>query len=111
MIELSKSEKRELRSLAGEAYRAGLAQHIEKLEAAFVSWRKGDISVFDLDDRIHEYHSGPRKQLYNFYQMQNQPEAAVAHALAHNLIDRDKVSALVAEKIEHLVRFFMENRK
>jgi hypothetical protein len=106
MIELSKSEKRELRSLAGEAYEAELAQQFEKLEMAFLSWRKGDISVFDLDDRIHEYYSGPRKQLYTFYQMRNQPEAAVAHALALNLIDRSKVSAGVAEKIEHLIRFF-----
>ncbi len=99
MLDLSKSEKRELRSLAGEAYKVELARELEKLETEFTLWRKGDISAFDLNDKIHEYYSGPRKQLYNFYALQNQPEAAVARALG--LVGRDRVSATVSEKIGH----------
>ncbi len=109
MLDLSKSERRELRSLATEAYKAEWARELEKLETDFMSWRKGDNSVFDLDDRLHEYYSGPRKQLYNFYQTQNQPEAAVARTVVIGLIGRDRISATVLEKIEHLILFFKEN--
>ena len=82
MIEFTKSEKRELRRLAGEAYKAEMEKEVAKLEAEFRTWREGKITVFDLDEEIHAYYSGPRKQLYGFYQMRNQPEAAVARGIA-----------------------------
>ncbi len=72
MIEFTKSEKRELRRLAGEVYKAEMEKEVAKLEAAFKTWSEGKITVFDLDEQIHEYYSGPRKQLYGFYQMRNQ---------------------------------------
>jgi hypothetical protein len=71
MIEFTKSEKRELRRLAGEAYKAEMEKELAKLEAEFKIWREGKISVFDLDEQIHVYYSGPRKQQYGFYQMRN----------------------------------------
>ncbi len=110
MIDFSKTEKRVLRTLAGEAYKVELASELANLETAFTSWRKGEIGVFDLDDRIHEYYSGPRKQLYGSYQTLNQPEAMVARALALDLIGSDQVSAELKRKIEHLIGFFRENK-
>jgi hypothetical protein len=109
MIDLSKSEKRELRLLGDEAYKAELAKELNKVEAAFTSWREGTMSVFELDDCIHEYYSGPRKKLYNFYQLQNQPESKVARAVAVGLISRDRITGAVLEKIQHLIQFFKEH--
>ena len=63
MIEFTKSEKRELRRLAGDVYKAEMEIEVAKLEAAFKTWREGKLNVFDLDEQIHEYYSGPRKQL------------------------------------------------
>jgi len=68
------------------------------------------MSVFDLDEQIHTYYSGPRKQHYGFYQSRNQPEAAVARAVALGLIGRDRVSIAVENKIGHLVQFFKGNK-
>jgi hypothetical protein len=110
MVEFSKSEKRELRALAGEAYKVELAKEAAKLETAFAAWRRGELTVFDLDEQIHGYYAGPRKDLYKFYEMQNQPEAAAARALALGLIAHDQVAADLAKKIEHLVGFFKGNR-
>ncbi len=110
MINFSKAEKKGLRELVGEAYKVELANELANLEGAFSSWRKGEIDVFDLDDRIHAYYSGPRKHLYGAYQLQSQPEAMVARALALGLIDGEKVSAELKKKIEHLVGFFKETK-
>lgn len=63
MIEFTKSEKRELRRLASEAYKAELEKEVAKLEAAFKTWRECKLNIFDLDEQIHGYYSGPRKQL------------------------------------------------
>ncbi len=109
MIEFTKSEKRDLRRLADDIYRAEMEQEVAKLEAAFKSWREGKITVFDLDEQIHAYYSGPRKQLYGFYQMRNQPEAAVARGLAMDLIDATQVPTEIKAKIEHMIGFFKEN--
>ena len=109
MLDFTKSEKRELRSLAGDAYKIELSKELEKLEATFVSWRKGEIDPFELDERIHNYHSGPRKELWKSYEMLNQPEAMVARGLATGLISRDRVSAEVGEKLAHLIQFFKQN--
>lgn len=109
MIKFTKSEKRELRRLAGEAYKAEMEKEVAKLEVAFKTWREGKIAVFDLDEQIHAYYSGPRQQLYGFYQMRNQPEAAVARGIATGLIDAGQVPTEVKAKIEHMIGFFKEN--
>ena len=110
MIEFTQSEKRELRRLASEAYKAEMEKEVAKLEAAFKICREGKIAVFDLDEQIHEYYSGPRRQLYGFYQMRNQPEAAVARGLAMGLIDAAQVPTEIKSKIEHMIGFFKENK-
>ncbi|MFN8945112.1 MAG: hypothetical protein ACK5WZ_10875 [Pseudobdellovibrionaceae bacterium] len=109
MIEFTKLEKRELRRLAGDAYKAEMEREVSKLEAAFQTWRSGKIDVIELDDQIHTYYSGPRKQLYGFYQLRNQPEAAVARGIAMDLIDAAQVPTEVKIKIEHMIAFFKEN--
>lgn len=110
MIDLTKSEKRKVRDLAGEVYKIELGRELAKLEAAFVSWRNGEIDAFELDDKVHKYHSGPHKELYKSYVMLRQPETMVARALATGLISRDQVSTEVGNKIGHLVQFFKESR-
>lgn len=109
MIEFTKSEKRELRRLADDAYKAEMEKEIAKVENAFKTLREGKLNVFDLDEQIHAYYSGPRKQLYGFYQMRNQPEAAVARGLAMGLIDAAQVTTEIKAKIEHMIGFFKEN--
>ncbi len=48
MIEFTKSEKRELRRLAGDAYKAELEKEVAKLEAAFKKMARGQAQRFRL---------------------------------------------------------------
>jgi hypothetical protein len=109
MIEFSKSEKRQLRDLASRAYKIEMERELGKLEAAFASWRKGELNPFDLDEQIHAYYSGPRKELYKSYEMLNRPEVTVARALALGLIELDQDSVEIRKKLETFVSFFKEN--
>jgi hypothetical protein len=109
MIEFTKFEKKELRRLAGELYKAEMEKEVAKLEGAFKKWREGNITVFDLDDQIHAYYSGPRKQLNLFYQMRNQPEDAVARGIAQGLIDASQMPIELKDKIKPMIEVFKKN--
>ena len=111
MIEFSKSEKQLLRKLAGDAHAVELSKELEKLKASFFSWRKGEIDVFELDEKIHQFHSGPHKQLFNYYQQSGILGAEVARALARNLISGEQLSTGLREKIKPWVEYYERERK
>lgn len=67
IAEWSKKLRRELRDLQGIAWERELAIAIRAVQGDFDAWEQGVISVFDLSDRIHEFHNGKSRELFNFY--------------------------------------------
>ncbi len=63
----TKKQRRELRELQGLAWERELSAELEKLQGDFHSWRKGDISPFELNDRVHRFHNGRSRELFNTY--------------------------------------------
>ena len=63
----TKRQRRELRELQGLAWERELGAALENLQEDFRSWRKGDISPFELNDRIHRFHNGRSRDLFNTY--------------------------------------------
>lgn len=53
--ELTKTQKRRLRDLAGLAYARELAAACEALLAKFRRWKCKEIDVFELNERIHGF--------------------------------------------------------
>lgn len=83
--ELSKSQKRRMRELAAIAYDRELAKELTFVEDAFARWRRGEISVHDLNHKIHEYHSGPHRELYVHYSG-SRTDLIVAGAIVRGVI-------------------------
>ena len=54
----SKAQKREVRRLAGLAHERELAAAVDNLRAQFERWRAGEFDVFELNERIHQFHDG-----------------------------------------------------
>lgn len=67
MTEQSKVIRRKLREFAGLAHEAELRQELGHLAAQFDEWRAGCLDSFELSDRIHEFHNGPSREIYNRY--------------------------------------------
>ena len=63
----TRNQRRELRDLQGIAWERELTGALEELQKDFQSWNNGDISPFELNDRIHCFHNGPSRQLFNTY--------------------------------------------
>ena len=94
----TKSERKELRRLAGLAYERELAKALKSLEGKFKQWRTKKITVFDLNDFIHEFHNGIARDLWSFYTHGNSG-MIVAHAITKGIILKTEVAPGILEKL------------
>lgn len=90
-MELTKAQRKHLRSLSGKAYERELSQALDDLFSRFQLWKKGDLPPWDLNQEIHEFHDGRSRDLYRLYIMNYDPIFCVAYALAKEIIGIDEV--------------------
>jgi hypothetical protein len=88
--DLTKSQRRRFAELAALAYQRDLDAELAKLEAEFQKWRAGELSGHDLSDRIHVFHQGASRELFNAYD-QRFRQFAVANALRRGVLTEDEV--------------------
>jgi hypothetical protein len=105
MSELTKSEKKAVRELLGEAHEAEIASALIKVEEALREWRRGEILPSEVSERIHAVHKETQEifKTYNYLD----PLLAVARAVTFEFIKLanvpDSLQARVIE-LETLVR-------
>jgi hypothetical protein len=106
MSELTKSQRKHIRSLAQRAYEKELSQALNSLHERFQKWHANEISPWDLSEDIHKYHDGTARDLYKFYEMTRNFEFSVAHAVANGVLDFEEIEEncrpLLQLKIDHL---------
>ena len=71
---------------------------LEVLAQKFDDWRKNDISVWDLDRKIHEYHQEIARSLYKSYTINN-PIFTVAFGIAQGVISIDQVEESCGDRV------------
>jgi len=91
IVKTTKAQKKHLRILSATAHERELSQALGELFAKFQEWQKGDLSPWDLNQEIHEFHDGKSRNLYKFYVMNHEPLFRVASALANGVIDIDEI--------------------
>jgi len=91
IVKTTKAQNKYLRVLSATAHERELSQALGELSAKFQEWQMGDLSPWDLNQEIHEFHDGKQRELYKFYVMNHNPLFCVASALANGIIDIDEV--------------------
>lgn len=103
--ELTKAQKRRLRDLAGVAYERELAAASEALLAEFRRWKREEFDVFELNEKIHEFHNGISRTIYGRY-VGMDPRFSVAQAIKSGVLKRaeidDDLFSLVSGMVEVL---------
>jgi len=89
MQRYTKSQKGKLRELAGIANERELDQELEKLYRHFESWKKKEISCFELSDLIHTFHQEPSREIWKMYTFSD-PDMAVSRAVALGLLKQGR---------------------
>ena len=106
---LTKKQKKELRALQTLAWERELEQELTNLEEQFRRWRSGTIGVFDLSDRIHQFHDHEARDLYKYYSYRNN-FFAVPDAIAKGIISESEVSRQLLEAISSDIQHLRESR-
>ena len=110
-MELSKKEKQELRELVSECYEEHLSSLLENLYEDFQKWGSKYIDVFELTNRIHEFHDGNARELYKMYVL-SPPEVAIVYALRNNIVGPEGIGGDLYKKLGghlNLMAAFDEN--
>lgn len=100
----TKAVKRALRELAARAHEADLRRALLPVSAAFDEWKAGKLGSGDLAQVIHEFHDGPARELYKFYNGDH--ASAVGYAIASGLIVRGEVPPAVIERCRGAIEHF-----
>ena len=78
--------------MAGIAYEREQATASDALLQEFQRWKNKEIDVFELNDRIHEFHHGISRELYNRYSGNEMILSwCVANALHRGILSREEV--------------------
>ena len=101
---LTKKQKAELRRLAGLAHERELSAALSNLESEFGRWRRGEISVFELNDRIHRFHHGVSRDLYKLYDPRD-AEIVVPGAIARGTLKEQEVDPALLKNLAELIEF------
>ena len=99
---LTKKQQAQLRRLAGIAYERELSAATQALLEEFHCWEKNEIDVFQLSDKIHEFHHGISHMLYGRYRDMD-VAFGVASALHRGILKREEVGDDVYSSVEGLV--------
>ena len=105
MQQYPKNIKRLLREYMAEAYERELHRELVKLDQSFAEWGEGKISSGELSYRVHQYETGPSRELYKKYNF-SYHDANVAYAIATGILKRDDIPAELLEAISSLLAFY-----
>jgi hypothetical protein len=105
MQQYPKNIKRLLREYMVEAYERELHREMVKLDQSFAEWRDGKISSGELSYRVHQYETGPSRELYKKYNY-SYHDANVAYAIATDLLKRDEIPAELLDALSSLLAFY-----
>jgi hypothetical protein len=98
----SKKQQQYLRQLAGLAYERELSTASNALLQEFIRWEKKEIDVFQLNEKIHEFHHGVSRALYGRY-TEMDTEFGVASALHRGVLSREEVGDEVFLSVEGII--------
>ncbi len=91
-----------MREWAAVAHERELAAAMTALLAEFRRWEAHEMDVFQLNERIHEFHSGVSRTLYNRYAGRDLT-FAVAHAIKTGLLTHEEIGDDLFALVENMV--------
>lgn len=101
MDKLSKKQKKHLRELVDTAYERDLSKCLLTVASRFEAWKENEISVWDLNQVIHEFHNDIARELYKAYTMTDK-ELAVAFGVVQEVLSLDEIDETCRDRISKL---------
>lgn len=109
MQDTPKHLRRLVREWAGIAHERDLRKALGELRIQFGRWERGDISSFELNDFVHQFHQELSREIWKRYAT-NHLEPAVASAVAAGILRREELPAELVEHIANLIEFYQADQ-
>jgi len=106
----AKSEKKHFRELSDRCYEIEMSEALEYLYGHFQKWKNKEITIWELNELIHQHHDGTARSLYSFYERINDPKAAVAKGISKGILKIEDVPEESRRSLERLVEYFKNNQ-
>ncbi len=97
----SKKSQKKLNELALIAYERDLTQRIAELHGEMNAWKKGNMTVWDIEQNIHVFHNKTARNLYRNYVM-SEPLFAVSFGVATGVISLLDVPEDAREQVQKI---------
>ena len=102
---MAKSQRKALIRCLDRGYEVELGRELQTLGESFNNWRNGEITCWELEDRIHRFHNGPARDLYKLYRMPV-TEIAAARAIALGFVSEAEVPPPLLESLADAIKIF-----
>ena len=103
MEPITKKQMKHLRELAGIGYERDLERCMSVLYEQFEKWKQKEISVWDLNEKIHKFHNQIARDLYKSYTI-NDPIFPVVFGIKSGVLSIDEVQQECRPEIEELLK-------
>jgi hypothetical protein len=110
MLNMTKKQKKHLRELASRCYEIEMSEALDELNQDFKKWKNGEITVWDLDEKIHQHHDGVARDLYKFYEMSRNSKNAVACGVSNGIIKMEDIQKDCHPLLEQLIECYDETK-
>ncbi len=94
-----------IQEYAALAHDRELSSTLKALLIEFDLWEKGEISVGQLSNQIHEFHQGPLKQIWAKYEMSSK-EAIIAFAIASGILQEEELPEELMEHLSRIIEYY-----
>ena len=106
MNDMTKSQKKHLRHLGKDCYEKEMALALESLFEHFKKWETEEISTWDLNDKIHEYHNKTARYLWKIYENLSDPRVALSQAVVKGIINIEDIQEDCRPLLQGLIDFY-----
>ena len=101
----AKNIRRKLKELSLKAYEVELRNHLGILYNHFKDWDNNKLKSGELSDLIHEFHHGPSREMYNYYNSVD-PGMAVGRAIVLEYLLSEEIPEELYPYISNNLEFY-----
>ena len=105
-----KNIRRTLKELSWKSYEIELREHLGNLFNNFKTWDNNKLKSGELSDLIHEFHDGPSREMYKYYNTVD-PEMSVSRAIVLEYFSSKQIPEEVFPFISNSIEFCKKQYK
>jgi hypothetical protein len=105
MEQTPKQLRKMIRHWAAIAHDRELGKALRELRAEFDRWESGEIDPIELSDRIHKFHQGPARDLWDRYTT-NPLDPQVAYAVIRGTLSKDEIPSELLQYLARWINFY-----